>query len=62
VTLRGLKVGASVIDIRFWREGDRSGWDVLALTGDVRVAERHWSSELARPTDDAAAAPTGNDA
>ena len=55
VTLRGLKVGSSAVDIRFWREGDRSRWDVLALTGDIQVAERRWSSasDQAPPVDGA---------
>jgi hypothetical protein len=39
-TLRGLKFGSSAVDIRFWREGDRSRRDVQALTGDIQVAEQ----------------------
>jgi hypothetical protein len=37
---RGLKFGSSAVDIRFWREGDRSRRDVQALTGDIQVAEQ----------------------
>jgi glycogen debranching enzyme len=29
ITLQGLQVGASRLDLRFWREGDRSRWDLL---------------------------------
>ena len=62
VTLRGLKVGSSAVDIRFWREGDRSRWDVLALTGDTQVAERPWSSasDHALPVDRTEPNPAGN--
>ena len=43
VTLRGLEVGGAPT-LRFWREGDRTRWDVLALTGDIQVAEQRWSA------------------
>ena len=42
VTLHGVKVGADVLDLQFWREGDRSRWEVLGQTGDIRVQERSW--------------------
>jgi glycogen debranching enzyme len=62
VTLRGLKVGSSAVDIRFWREGDRSRWDVLALTGDIQVAEQRWSAEQAPLAEGAEANPAESDA
>jgi glycogen debranching enzyme len=42
VTLRGVKVGKDVLDLRFWREGDRSRWDVLGQKGGVEVQEQPW--------------------
>ena len=30
ITLEGLRVGDCSLDLRFWREGDRSRWEVLA--------------------------------
>lgn len=42
VTLHGVKVGADVLDLRFWRDGDRSRWEVLGRTGGIEVQERSW--------------------
>jgi glycogen debranching enzyme len=39
VTLRGVKIGRSSVDIRFFREGESSRWEVLRQSGDVRVQE-----------------------
>jgi hypothetical protein len=57
-----LKVGSSAVDICFWREGDRSRWDVLALIGDIQVAEQRWSAEQAPLDDGAEVNPTESDA
>ena len=64
VNVRGLKVGSSAVDIRFWREGDRSRWDVLVLKGDIQVAERQWSSasDHALPVDRTESNPAANGA
>ena len=62
VTLRGLRVGPSAVDLRFWREGERSRWDVLALTGDIQVAEQRWSAEQAPLADGAEVNPAKSDA
>ena len=42
VTLHGVKVGTDVLDLRFWREGERSRWTVLGQKGDIQVQERSW--------------------
>jgi glycogen debranching enzyme len=52
VTLRGLAVGKSLLgdlivdkaklDLRFWREGERTRWEVLAQEGELTVEERPW--------------------
>lgn len=45
LTLRGLAVGRATLDLRFWREGERTRWEVLAQTGDIRVQERSWQPQ-----------------
>lgn len=40
--LEGLKVGTSRFDLRFWREGNRTRWEVLSQEGDIRVQEKPW--------------------
>jgi glycogen debranching enzyme len=40
LTLSGIRVGASRLDLRFWREDDRTRWAVLWLDGDLDVEER----------------------
>jgi hypothetical protein len=35
-------VGRAWLDLRFWRDGERTRWEVLAQEGDVAVAERSW--------------------
>jgi glycogen debranching enzyme len=42
VTLRGLDVGDSTLDLRFWREGEESRWEILSRTGDLTVEQRTW--------------------
>jgi glycogen debranching enzyme len=42
VTLRGVDVGGATLDLRFWREGSRSQWEVTACKGAVDVAQRPW--------------------
>ncbi|MBO0791552.1 MAG: hypothetical protein J2P36_11470, partial [Ktedonobacteraceae bacterium] len=46
VELRGVHVGSSTITLRFWREGDRSRWEVCAIAtegagegGEIQVVE-----------------------
>jgi glycogen debranching enzyme len=40
VTLRGIRVGPGSVDVRFFREGERSRWELLAQSGGVEVVER----------------------
>jgi glycogen debranching enzyme len=40
VELRGIQVGQGSADIRFFREGDNSRWDVLSTSGNLEVLER----------------------
>ena len=42
VTLHGVTVGTDVLDLRFWREDDRSRWEVTAQNGGVRVLQQPW--------------------
>jgi glycogen debranching enzyme len=42
VTLRGLKIGGSIVDLRFWREADRSRWETLARQGSVQIEQAAW--------------------
>ena len=40
VTLRGIAVGAASVDVRFFREGETSRWEMLGGSGDALVEER----------------------
>ncbi len=42
VTLQGLKVGGSKLDLHFWREGTQTRWDVLSEVGPVQVEQQAW--------------------
>ncbi len=42
VTLRGLKIGRDRLDLRFWREGDRTRWEIVQQAGGIAVEERPW--------------------
>ncbi|HLY73930.1 MAG TPA: glycogen debranching N-terminal domain-containing protein, partial [Planctomycetota bacterium] len=42
VTLRGLRIGQSTLDLRFWLEQDLTRWEVLSRDGRVEVEERPW--------------------
>ena len=42
VTLRGLAVGSARVDLRFWREDERTRWDVLDRQGDIEIIEQAW--------------------
>ena len=39
VTLRGLQVGRCRLDLRFWREGEKTRWEVLSVDGDIAVEQ-----------------------
>jgi glycogen debranching enzyme len=40
LTLRGIRVGKGSVDLRFWREDQRSRWEILAKSGDVEVEQQ----------------------
>lgn len=40
ITLHQLRVGQAAVDIRFWREGEATRHDVLAVTGELKVEPR----------------------
>ncbi|MCT7990986.1 amylo-alpha-1,6-glucosidase [Laspinema olomoucense] len=42
LTLCGLEVGDSSIDLRFWREGDRTCWDASVRSGTISVQQKAW--------------------
>ena len=42
VTLSGIDVGRAKLDLRFWRDGERSRWEIVRQTGEVEVIERPW--------------------
>jgi glycogen debranching enzyme len=40
VTLRGIVVGRASVDLRFFRDGESSRWEVLGTSGEIRVEPR----------------------
>ncbi len=42
VTLKGIAVGDSEVDLRFWREGDRTRWEPAVHNGSIQVIEKPW--------------------
>jgi glycogen debranching enzyme len=42
VSLRGLVAGGCSLDLRFWREGERTRWEVTAQEGNLKVVEQAW--------------------
>jgi len=42
LTLRRIKVGKNRVDLRFWREGKITRWDVVEGDGHLRVESRAW--------------------
>lgn len=56
VTLRGLTVGKAMLgdltidkatlDLRFWREGERTRWEILGQEGNLTVQEKPWQPWL----------------
>jgi glycogen debranching enzyme len=37
MTVRNLRVGKAMVDLRFWREGERTRYDVLSVDGELQV-------------------------
>jgi glycogen debranching enzyme len=42
VTLHGLRVGQAQLDLRFWREGERTRWEASPREGQIDVTEEPW--------------------
>lgn len=42
ITLRHLGVGNSRVDLRFWREDERTCWDASVQAGGINVQEQPW--------------------
>jgi glycogen debranching enzyme len=42
ITLRGLRVGASKLTLRFWREGEKTHWEPTAIDGRIEIGQRSW--------------------
>ena len=42
VTLAGLAVGDAVLDLRCWRDGDRTRWEPTVRSGTIAIEERPW--------------------
>jgi glycogen debranching enzyme len=42
VTLHGLRVGRAKLDLRFWREGERTRWEATPREGQIDVSEEPW--------------------
>ncbi|APR77614.1 Hypothetical protein A7982_02961 [Minicystis rosea] len=42
VTLLGLRVGQTKVDLRFWRDGDRTLWDATPREGRIEVSQEPW--------------------
>lgn len=49
LTLRGLKVGKSKVDLRFWLEGGRTCWGVLSMDGDIKIQQEPWGAWVIEP-------------
>jgi len=43
LTIQGLKIGSSAVDIRFWREANQTRWDVQSQRGNVSVQQKAWA-------------------
>ena len=42
LTLSGLEVGNARLDLKFWREGDRTCWDAEVRSGKIEVKAKPW--------------------
>jgi glycogen debranching enzyme len=42
VALQGVRVGQAKVDLRFWRDGERTRWDASLREGWIDVAEEPW--------------------
>jgi len=42
ITLHGLAIGTARVDLRFWREGDRTRWEASVREGRIDVRQERW--------------------
>lgn len=42
ITLRRLEIGNARVELRFWREDERTCWDASVSAGDIDVKEQSW--------------------
>ncbi|MGE5335278.1 MAG: glycogen debranching N-terminal domain-containing protein [Nitrososphaerota archaeon] len=42
ITLEGIKAGDGEMDLRFWREGEESCWEVQSQRGNLTVSQEPW--------------------
>jgi glycogen debranching enzyme len=42
ITLRRIQVGTAQIDIKVWRSGEHTYWDITANTDDIEVIQQSW--------------------
>jgi glycogen debranching enzyme len=42
ITLHELAIGGARVDLRFWRDGDRTRWDASVREGRIEVEEEQW--------------------
>jgi glycogen debranching enzyme len=57
VQLEGLKVGKARLTLRFWREGERSRWEIRDQQGEIEVVDSPWIPwrlDLPKPAGDSA--------
>jgi hypothetical protein len=40
--LRGVRVGASTVDVHCWRDHGETRWDVALRQGEIEVQQRPW--------------------
>lgn len=46
LTLQNIAVGDAIVDLRFWREAEKTRWDAVVRAGNVEVVEQAWQSWL----------------
>ncbi len=46
ITLRQIAVGNARVDLRFWREDERTRWDASVCSGDINIQEQTWQPWL----------------
>jgi glycogen debranching enzyme len=46
ITLHNLRVGADMVTVRFWRQGDDSRYEVLSATGGLQVQQNRSREKL----------------